>query len=82
MSPLDTAVPLKQIDGITVCVPKHLNLHVPAAPHQEEEDGDAVLTQHHQVVNELSEPTSPGILDKLLYQHDVIVEGLSGLSSR
>lgn len=31
MSPLDAAVPLKQVDGIAVHVSKHLNLHVSAA---------------------------------------------------
>lgn len=31
VSPLDAAVPLKQVDGVTVHVPKHLNLHVSAA---------------------------------------------------
>ena len=28
MSPLDAAVSLKQIDGVTVHVPEHLDLHV------------------------------------------------------
>lgn len=31
MSPLDAAVSLKQVDGVTVHVSEHLNLHVSAA---------------------------------------------------
>lgn len=30
MSPLDAAVPLKQVDSVAVHVPEHLNLHVSA----------------------------------------------------
>lgn len=36
MSPLDAAVPLKQVDGIPVHVPEHLNLHMSAHVHDED----------------------------------------------
>lgn len=34
MSPLDAAVPLKQVDSVAVHVPEHLNLHVSAIREQ------------------------------------------------
>lgn len=39
MSPLDAAVPLKQVDSVAVHVPEHLNLHVSAIREQTAEWG-------------------------------------------
>lgn len=85
MSPLDAAVSLKQIDSVTVHVPKHLNLYMSTGDTQRN-NRTIIFLQGGRIgwlavpdrVNEIL----PGILYKLLNQHDIIVEGFSGFSSR
>lgn len=80
VSSLNATVSLKQIHHVPMLVTKHLNLHMSNATTQ-------ILIYHTveghraRTVWELSKQTRPGVFNKLLDQHDIVIERLAGFSS-